>query len=370
MATASAEPMIRLDHLTKRFPGQQEIAVDDLSMDIGAGEQVMLVGPSGCGKTTTLRLINRLIEPSGGHIYLEGEDVTDVDPDHLRRRIGYVIQQVGLFPHLSIAANIAVTPKLLGWPKPRIAARVDELLHLVGMEPASYRDRYPKQLSGGQKQRIGVARALAADPPVMLMDEPFGAIDPITRERLQDEFLGLQEQVRKTVVFVTHDIQEAIKMGTQVALFREHGHLEQYASPAELLAHPATEFVADFVGPGSSVRLLGLAPIGAAALDSVRVARGPSAAPEGDAGRLPSRVLELDESGHPRRWLVDSGGDSRDVVTLRSRQSLYDALDLMLRGRDTVAVVLDDDGRYTGVVHLDALSSSMPDGARRDNEMA
>src|SRR5687767_559994 len=209
--------MIRLDSVSKRFPNGT-VAVRDLSIDVDEGEICVLVGPSGCGKTTTLKMINRLIEPSGGRIFLDGEDVTHANPVALRRRIGYVIQQVGLFPHQTIGTNVGTVPRLLGWGRARVTARVDELLDLVGLEPATYRQRYPAQLSGGQRQRVGVARALAADPPVLLMDEPFGAIDPVTRVRLQDEFLRLHEEVRKTVVFVTHDIEEAVKMGDRIAI--------------------------------------------------------------------------------------------------------------------------------------------------------
>ncbi|HZG61941.1 MAG TPA: ATP-binding cassette domain-containing protein, partial [Rubrobacteraceae bacterium] len=213
------EIMIRLENLTKVFPGQEQPAVENLSLEIPKGEIVVFVGPSGCGKTTTMKMINRIIEPSSGRIFLQDEDVTGVNADKLRRRIGYVIQQIGLFPHMTIAENIATVPKMLGWDKKRISERVDELLETVSMD-TSYRSRYPKELSGGQRQRIGVARAMAADPPVLLMDEPFGAIDPITRERLQNEFLRLQEEIKKTIVFVTHDIDEAIKMGDRIAILR------------------------------------------------------------------------------------------------------------------------------------------------------
>nr|MBA3266948.1 ATP-binding cassette domain-containing protein [Acidimicrobiia bacterium] len=238
--------MIRLESLSKRFGGA--VAVDDLDLAVDDGDVCMLVGPSGCGKTTTLKMINRLVEPTSGRIFIGGEDVTGVDPVVLRRRIGYVIQHVGLFPHLSVSANVATVPRLLGWDRQRTHARVDELLELVGLDPAVYRDRYPHQLSGGQRQRVGVARALGVDPPVLLMDEPFGAIDPINRDRLQQEFLRLQSEVRKTVVFVTHDIDEAVRLGDRIAILREGGVLEQYAPPAEILGRPASPFVADFVG--------------------------------------------------------------------------------------------------------------------------
>ena len=222
--------MIRLEHVTKQFDNGQT-AVDDLTLEVDEGQLCVLVGPSGCGKTTTMKMINRLIEPSSGRIFLDGDDVTHVDPVHLRRRIGYVIQQVGLFPHLTVADNVSTVPRLLGWDRRRTRERVSELLELVGLPPAQYAGRYPGQLSGGQQQRVGVARALGADPAVLLMDEPFGAIDPITRERLQNEFLRLQSEVHKTIVFVTHDIEEAVKLGDRIAVFREGGVLEQYDVP-------------------------------------------------------------------------------------------------------------------------------------------
>ena len=230
---SETENMIVLEAVEKVYPGSTAPAVERLDMAVPKGEIVMLIGPSGCGKTTTLKMMNRLIEPTSGRILLDGEDVTDVNGDQLRRKIGYVIQQGGLFPHFSIADNIGVVPKMLGWDKNKIKERADELLHLVGLEPATYRDRYPRQLSGGQQQRVGVARALAADPPVMLMDEPFGAIDPITRDRLQDEFLEIQRTVGKTIAFVTHDLQEAVKLGDRIAVFGTGGKLHQYDDPRE-----------------------------------------------------------------------------------------------------------------------------------------
>jgi osmoprotectant transport system ATP-binding protein len=249
--------MIRLRGLVKQFGGAARPAIDHLDLEVDEGEVCVLIGPSGCGKTTTMRMINRLIEPTGGTIEVNGRDVTHVDPVALRRGIGYVIQQVGLFPHMTIAANVATVPRLLGWDVARTTRRVDELLTLVGMEPDGFRDRYPRELSGGQRQRIGVARALAADPPVLLMDEPFGAIDPINRTRVQDEFLRIQRQLRKTVVFVTHDIDEAIKMGDRIALLRD-GRLVQHATPAEMLANPANGFVEDFVGADRALKRLSL----------------------------------------------------------------------------------------------------------------
>jgi osmoprotectant transport system ATP-binding protein len=249
---------LQLQDVSKRYAGQRTPAISGLSLTVPAGEVCVLVGPSGSGKTTAMRLINRMIEPTSGDILLDGRSVLARDPGELRREIGYVIQQIGLFPHQTVEENIATVPRLLGWERSRTAARVRELLELVDLDPAEMRGRYPAQLSGGQRQRIGVARALAADPPLMLMDEPFGAIDPINRTRLQDEFLRLQAQVRKTIVFVTHDIDEAIKMGDRIAILREGGVLAQYDTPAQILAHPADDFVARFVGADRALKRLGL----------------------------------------------------------------------------------------------------------------
>ncbi|SDY72550.1 osmoprotectant transport system ATP-binding protein [Modestobacter sp. DSM 44400] len=254
----STDPMIRLSGVTKHYEGSNTPAVAPLTMDIQRGEFVCLVGPSGCGKTTTLRMINRLVEPSAGQIWIDGRDVTHSDPDELRRHIGYVIQQVGLIPHMSIGQNVGIVPSMLRWDKQRVSARVDELLELVGLDPSVYRSRYPKQLSGGQQQRVGVARALAADPPVMLMDEPFGAIDPITRERLQAEFLQIQQRIRKTIVFVTHDIDEALRLGDRIAIFAEGSRLAQFDTPLEILTNPADDFVRSFIGEGAALRRLSL----------------------------------------------------------------------------------------------------------------
>jgi osmoprotectant transport system ATP-binding protein len=247
-----------LEQVTKRYPSAKSAAVDEISMEIPAGEIVILVGPSGCGKTTTMRMINRLIEPTSGRIRIDGEDVLSLDDVKLRRKIGYVIQQIGLFPHLSITHNVSLVPRMLRWDKRRINDRVDEMLTLVGLEPAEFRDRYPRQLSGGQQQRVGVARALAADPPVMLMDEPFGAVDPINRARLQDEFLSVQEKLRKTIVFVTHDFDEAIKMGDRIAVLDQGAKIAQYAAPEEILSSPANDFVEGFVGQGATLKRLQL----------------------------------------------------------------------------------------------------------------
>jgi osmoprotectant transport system ATP-binding protein len=258
-------------NVTKRYPGQAVPAVSDLSLTIAPGEVCVLVGPSGAGKTTAMKLVNRLIDIDEGDITIDGRSVRDLDVIELRRGIGYVIQQVGLFPHLTIGANVATVPRLLGWKKARIRERVDELLELVGLEDG-FRERYPAQLSGGQRQRVGLARALAADPPVMLMDEPFGALDPITRERLQSEFRRLQSEVRKTVIFVTHDIDEAINLGDRIAILRQGGVLAQYDTPEEILAHPADDFVARFVGADRGLKRLSLVRLDEVELEPAELA--------------------------------------------------------------------------------------------------
>jgi osmoprotectant transport system ATP-binding protein len=301
------DPMIRLQGVTKRYPGTDTDAVAPLSMEIQRGEFVVLVGPSGCGKTTTLRMINRLVEPSDGEIWIDGQNVTHADPNELRRRIGYVIQQVGLIPHMSIGQNVGLVPRMMGWDKPKTAARVDELLGLVGLDPDSYRSRYPKQLSGGQQQRVGVARALAADPPIMLMDEPFGAIDPITRERLQDEFLQLQQRIRKTIVFVTHDVDEALRLGDHIAILSEGSRLAQFASPLEILTNPADDFVRSFIGEGAAIRRLSLLRIGD--LDARHDGHGTVADLTVTPDQTVSAVLEKMLLHGVGRVRVDGGGE-------------------------------------------------------------
>ncbi|MFI8768738.1 ABC transporter ATP-binding protein [Streptomyces sp. NPDC053792] len=257
--------MIRFEHVTKRYD-DGTTAVDDLSFEVAEGELVTLVGPSGCGKTTTMMMVNRLVEPTSGRVLVDGRDIAGVDPVALRRKIGYVIQQVGLFPHRTVLDNTATVPALLGWKKAAARARAAELLDLVGLDPAVYGSRYPAQLSGGQRQRVGVARALAADPPVLLMDEPFGAVDPVVRERLQNEFLALQATVRKTVLLVTHDIEEAVRMGDRMAVYGQ-GRIEQFDTPATVLGSPATPYVADFVGSDRGLKRLAVTPVTEADLD-------------------------------------------------------------------------------------------------------
>ena len=275
MSKSTSGASIELNNVTKSYPNQPQSAVENFSMSINPGELIMLVGPSGCGKTTTMKMINRIIEPTSGSIKINGKDILSLDQNTLRRQIGYVIQQIGLFPHMTIAENVSVVPKLLGWDKNKIASRVEELLSLVELDPGKFANRYPKQLSGGQQQRVGVARALAADPPVMLMDEPFGATDPITREKLQDEFLRLQSTIGKTIVFVTHDFDEAIKLGDRIAVLSERSQIEQFDTPANILANPASDYVSSFIGEGAALKRLALIPITSAKLGAA-TASGPS----------------------------------------------------------------------------------------------
>src|SRR5947208_5467985 len=296
--------MIRLERVTKRFPGGQ-VAVRELTIEFDTGQLTMLVGPSGCGKTTTLKMINRLIEPTEGRIFHDEQDVTHVDPVVLRLRMGYVIQNVGLFPHMSIADNVATVPRLLGWDKQRIRRRVNDLLELVGLDPKQFAHRYPHQLSGGQRQRVGVARALGADPPVLLMDEPFGAIDRIARERLQNEFLRIQRAVKKTVIFVTHDIDEAIKLADRIAVMNQ-GRLEQYDTPAAILARPASDLVIDLLGPDRGLKRLTVTPI------ELRELEHPP-------------IVRVDESLAEARSRVDS--QWRRVVVLDRNDRLVGELD-------------------------------------------
>jgi osmoprotectant transport system ATP-binding protein len=381
----SENVMIRLENLTKVFPGTEEPAVDSLSMDIYDGEIVVLVGPSGCGKTTTMKMINRIIEPTEGRIILEGDDVTDVDPDKLRRRIGYVIQQVGLFPHMTIADNVATVPRLLDWDNERISERVDELLETVGLD-SSMRDRYPKELSGGQQQRVGVARAMAADPPVLLMDEPFGAIDPITRERLQDEFLRLQQDIKKTIVFVTHDIDEAIKMGDRVAILQQQSVIAQYDTPENILTDPSSEFVEDFVGAGASIRRLSLTTIKEiepADWPVAKVTDSHDEVREKLQGSGRDYILLLDEQERPQRWInaeeLEHDGESLDELGLPveavvdTEANLYTTLDTIVVSHKGSAVVVDDEGAYRGVVDFDRVlevieSMRNPDQVSADRE--
>ncbi len=371
--TKAPEAMIELQELTKVYPGQSVPAVDNVNMKIPRGEIVVFVGPSGCGKTTTMKMVNRLIEPSSGRILLDGEDVTKVNADKLRRRIGYVIQQIGLFPHQPIAQNIATVPKLLKWDKDRVTSRIDELLETVGLDPEQFRDRYPKELSGGQRQRVGVARAMSADPDVMLMDEPFGAIDPITRDRLQNEFLRVQADIRKTIIFVTHDIDEAIKMGDRIAILQEQSHIAQFASPEEVLTAPANDFVSDFIGSGASLKRLNLTRIRDIELhrdapvvmvtDDVATAR--RRLQESDWTAL----LVVDEQNRPQRWLrpTDLKRPAADLATgglpvvgsVEPQATLSDALNEMIISNVGSVVVTDGRGAYQGVADIDTIMVSI-----------
>ncbi len=371
VSAAAGDVAITLDKISKRYP-DGTVAVQEISLAVPRGELVCLVGPSGCGKTTTLKMVNRLIEPTSGRIILEGEDVTDVDPVELRRRIGYVIQQVGLFPHLTVAANVATVPRLLGWDKKRQRDRANELLELVGLEPSQYGRRYPSQLSGGQRQRVGVARALGADPEVLLMDEPFSAIDPIARTRLQDEFLRVQAEVRKTILFVTHDIDEAVRLGDRVAVFRQGGLLEQYDPPARMLGAPATDFVADFVGMDRGLRRLAVTTVRAADLEQPPVVPPTATAVQartsldgarygvvvGDDGRLSGRLTPeaLDLPAATAGTAADTAQPPAGVVDVGT--TLKDALSLMLQHDEGWVAVTDGD-RYVGILTPGSLHGAL-----------
>ena len=322
---------VELRRVSKRYGDPRNpSAVEDLSLKVEPGEICVLVGPSGCGKTTSLKMVNRLVEPSAGQVLIDGRDVAEIDPVELRRGIGYVIQQVGLFPHQTVAENVGTVPRLLGWPRERIRSRVDELLTLIGLDSGPMRDRYPAELSGGERQRVGVARAMAAQPPVMLMDEPFGAVDPIERERLQDEFLRLQQQFGTTVLFVTHDINEAIKMGTRVAVMAQGGHLAQYSTPVEVLARPATDYVARFVGADRALKSLALLSLGDVPLAADGNPR--EAAPEQAAPALSIDITVRDAlsallvAGVSSAPVVRANGDVAGVFTLASVVGVLAAL--------------------------------------------
>jgi osmoprotectant transport system ATP-binding protein len=369
---------LELENVVKKYPGQETAAVDGLSLHIPAGEIVMFVGPSGCGKTTSLKMINRLIEPTSGTITIGGEDVRSRSVDELRRHIGYVIQGGSLFPHMTVAQNIAMVPKLLKWDSQRVDARVDELLDLVSLDAGKYRDRYPRELSGGQQQRVGVARGLAADPPVVLMDEPFGAVDPITRQRLQDELMSIQAELRKTIVCVTHDIDEAIKLGDRILILREGAEIAQYDTPENILAHPANRFVEDFVGAGSSLKQLTLmrvseielgdwptATVGEPSADAVRRAK--------EAGR--TSVIVLDDRRRPRDWvwvrdLEDSSrveqprGD--EILGVDRRATLNDALDDMLTSSHGGAIVTGRREEFLGVADFASVTRMVQSAGEDD----
>lgn len=350
---------IVFNNVVKKYPGQAKAAVGGLSLTIPAGETVMFVGPSGCGKTTSLKMINRLIDPTSGTITIDGEDISKTKADDLRRKIGYVIQGGSLFPHMTVAENIGVVPGLLGWDKKKTAERADELLDIVGLDPNRYRDRYPRELSGGQQQRVGVARGLAADPPVILMDEPFGAVDPITRNRLQDEMLSIQRHLRKTIICVTHDIEEALKLGDRILILSEGGQIEQYDTPENILAAPANEFVEDFVGSGSALKSLSLTRLHDIEIVRAKAVKiGDSVADiRAQARSASDAVVVLDERRRPVDYVAISKLRGSQVVNNRRQElptvdhgaTLNDALDAMLSSTHGAVVVTGARGEYRGV---------------------
>ncbi|MQA73311.1 MAG: ATP-binding cassette domain-containing protein [Solirubrobacterales bacterium] len=352
---------------SKRYPGAERLAVERLSLDVPSGEICVLVGPSGCGKTTAMRMANRMVEITEGDVVIGGRSVRERSPSQLRREVGYVIQQIGLFPHRTIADNVATVPRLLGWNRERTAARVEELLALIGLDP-ELAERYPAQLSGGQQQRVGVARALAANPGVMLMDEPFGAVDPINRERLQNEFLRLQAELGKTILFVTHDIDEAIKMGDRIAIMREGGKLAQYATPAELLMAPADGFVEDFVGADRALKRLALMRVGDVDLWQAPLAHVGQASGEVRRKLVGAEVpyaLVIDSERRPLGWLSDADL-ARETVPARRVASadpildvgdvMRDALSDLLQAETQYAPVVDGGGRIAGVLSVEIIS--------------
>ncbi len=365
--SSSGASAVRYAGATKRYAGSARAAVEELTLEVPAGEICVLVGPSGCGKTTAMRLVNRMVELTAGDVLVGERSVRERSPAQLRREIGYVIQQIGLFPHRTIEQNIGAVPQLLGWKRERIAARAAELLALVGLDPA-LAERYPAQLSGGQQQRVGVARALAADPPVMLMDEPFGAIDPINRERLQNEFLRLQAEIGKTVLFVTHDIDEAIKMGDRIAVMREGGRVAQYATPAELLMDPADEFVEDFVGADRALKRLALMRVADIDLWEAPLAQAGQATAEVRAKLAGAEVpypLLVDAERRPLGWLserdlagerVPARPDSPLGPLLDLDDVMRDALADLLQGEAQYAAVADRRGRVAGVLSIEIIS--------------
>jgi osmoprotectant transport system ATP-binding protein len=358
---------VAFQRVTKRYPGADEPALVELELDVEGGEICVFVGPSGSGKTTAMRMVNRMVEITEGDILVGGTSIRDRSPAQLRREIGYVIQQIGLFPHRTVGDNVATVPRLLGWDRDRTGARVDELMELVRIDPA-LRDRYPAQLSGGQQQRVGVARALAANPGVMLMDEPFGAVDPINREQLQNEFLRLQAEVRKTILFVTHDIDEAIKMGDRVAVLREGGRLAQYATPAELLMAPADDFVEDFVGADRALKRLALMRVSDIDLWEAPLAHVGQATSEVRAKFPDAEVpyaLVIDPERRPLGWLSDADLQ-RETVPARPDTSpdpvlelddvMRDALSDLLQAETRYAPVVDAERRIAGVLSVEIIS--------------
>ncbi|MEU6732352.1 ABC transporter ATP-binding protein [Streptomyces physcomitrii] len=340
--------MIRFENVTKRY-ADGTTAVDELSFEVADGELVTLVGPSGCGKTTTMKMVNRLIEPSSGRIFLDNEDISTVDPVQLRRRIGYVIQQVGLFPHKTVLDNTATVPHLLGTGRAKARARAAELLDLVGLDPKVYGERYPEQLSGGQRQRVGVARALAADPPVLLMDEPFGAVDPVVRERLQSEFLRLQQEVRKTVLFVTHDIEEAVRLGDRIAVYGQ-GRIEQFDTPSAVLGAPATDYVADFVGADRGLKRLSVTPIEESDLEQPPVVHLDDTLPR--ALDAPWAVV-LDSADELHGWISGAHAAERTGSVREHARRMEAWLPLGASLKQAFATMLQHDAGWIAVLDKD-----------------
>ena len=373
--------MIELKNICKTYPGESNPAVDNLSLKVEKGEICVLVGPSGCGKTTTLKMINRLIEPSSGKIFIDGNNAIEKNPNKLRQDIGYVIQDIGLFPHMTVADNIATVPNLKDWEQSKIDQRVDELLNLIGLDPADTKSKYPAQLSGGQKQRIGVARAMAVDPPIMLMDEPFAAVDPITRTQLQNEFLNLQKKIQKTICFVTHDIDEAIKMGDKIAILNQ-GKLIQYDSPKNILFNPKNEFVEDFVGSDRSLKVLNLIKVNEIMKEDIPAATTESSSEEVLEKINESRqsyILIIDKAeklvGYVNKDRIknNSNKDWKDNIkysqVISSDASLIDALTRLIQNNQSILPVTSDKNNLIGIVRLEDIQDRIADSYQAEAKL-
>ena len=374
--------MIELKGISKTYPGEKTPAVDNLSLKVNKGEICVLVGPSGCGKTTTLKMINRLIEPSSGKIFINGKDAIKQNPNELRQDIGYVIQDIGLFPHMTVAENIATVPKLKDWEQSKIDQRVDELLNLIGLDPENTKDNYPAQLSGGQKQRIGVARAMAVDPPIMLMDEPFAAVDPITRTQLQNEFLSLQKKIQKTICFVTHDIDEAIKMGDKIAILNQ-GKLVQYDTPENILFNPKNEFVEDFVGSDRSLKVLNLLKV-----NEIMKVNIPTATTDSSAEEVLEKINESRQSyiliidkeeklvGYVNKERIKNNNKDKNwkdnikfSQVISSDASLIDALTRLIQNNQSILPVTSDENNLIGMVRLEDIQDRIADSYQAEAEL-
>ncbi len=373
--------MIQLNKISKTYPGKSSPAVDNLSLEIDKGEICVLVGPSGCGKTTTLKMINRLIEPSSGKLFINGKNAINQNPNKLRQDIGYVIQDIGLFPHMTVAENIATVPKLKDWEQSKIDQRVDELLNLIGLDPENTKDNYPAQLSGGQKQRIGVARAMAVDPPIMLMDEPFAAVDPITRTQLQNEFLSLQKKIQKTICFVTHDIDEAIKMGDKIAILNQ-GKLVQYDTPENILFNPKNEFVEDFVGSDRSLKVLNLLKVNEIMKENIPTATTDSSAEEvlekiNESRQSYILIIDKEEKlvGYVNKERIKNNKDKnwKDNIkfsqVISSDASLIDALTRLIQNNQSILPVTSDENNLIGIVRLEDIQDRIADSYQAEAEL-